>query len=69
MRNFMTEQPPDLEAMAAALRASGQYRVLRRLAPRPPIAIPDGILVRTGLFVDVETTGWTGAATRSSSWR
>jgi DNA polymerase-3 subunit epsilon len=57
MRNFMTEQAPDLEAMAAALRASGQYRVLRRLASRPPIAIPDGVLLRTGLFVDVETTG------------
>ena len=53
----MSEEAPDLEAMAAALRASGRYRVLRRLAPRPPIAIPDGVLVRTGLFVDVETTG------------
>jgi DNA polymerase-3 subunit epsilon len=34
-----------------------EYRVLRRLAPRPPIAIPDGVVTRTGLFVDVETTG------------
>jgi DNA polymerase-3 subunit epsilon len=31
--------------------------VLRRLAPRPPIAIPDGVVTRLGLFVDVETTG------------
>jgi DNA polymerase-3 subunit epsilon len=46
----MTEQALDLEAMAAALRASDAYRVLRRLAPRPPVAIPDGVIVRTGLF-------------------
>lgn len=53
----MTEQNPDLEAMAAALRASGEYRVLRRLGPRPTIAIPEGAVTRQGLFVDVETTG------------
>jgi DNA polymerase III subunit epsilon len=53
----MAEQDLDLEAMAAALRASGEYRVLRRLAPRPPIAVPDGVAARWGLFVDVETTG------------
>ncbi len=53
----MAEEAVDLEAMAAALEASGAYRVLRRLAPRPAIAIPDGVVTRTGLFVDVETTG------------
>jgi DNA polymerase-3 subunit epsilon len=57
MRDSMMEQALDLEAMAAALRASGEYRVLRRLTPRSPIAIPDGAVTRTGLFVDVETTG------------
>jgi DNA polymerase-3 subunit epsilon len=43
--------------MAAALEASGAYRVLRRLQPRSPRAAPGGAAVRTGLFVDVETTG------------
>lgn len=50
-------QLQDLEAMAETLRASGEYRVLRRLRPRPAIATPEGLIVRTGLFVDVETTG------------
>jgi DNA polymerase-3 subunit epsilon len=53
----MAEQDLDLEAMAAALRASGEYRVLRRLGPRPRIVVPDGVATRWGLFVDVETTG------------
>lgn len=53
----MVGQPQDLEAMAQTLRASGEYRVLRRLSPRPTLPIPDGLVVRTGLFVDVETTG------------
>lgn len=43
--------------MAARLEASGEYRVLRRLAPRPPVAPPPGMATRQGLFVDVETTG------------
>jgi len=47
----------DLEAMAAALEAGGDYRVLHRLRPRAPVAVPDGAVTRTGLFVDVETTG------------
>ncbi|WP_208789615.1 hypothetical protein [Caulobacter rhizosphaerae] len=45
----MEEPALDLEAMAAALQESGDYRVLRRLVPRPPVAIPDGVVVRTGL--------------------
>lgn len=66
MRNIMAEQPPDLEAMAAALRASGLYRE-RWLAPRPPLAIPAGVLVRTGLFsLMSRRQAWTGGATRSS---
>lgn len=47
----------DLAAMASRLEASGEYRVLRRLAPRAPVAPPSGIATRLGLFVDVETTG------------
>ena len=47
----------ELEAMAATLNASGQYRVLRRLEPRRVIERPDGSETRIGLFLDVETTG------------
>jgi DNA polymerase-3 subunit epsilon len=47
----------DLEAMAQALEASGDYRVLRKLKPRSPTEAPLGAKVRMGLFVDVETTG------------
>jgi len=57
MRKVMANEIQDLEAMAQVLRSSGAYRVLRRLAPRQAVAIPDGVLTRTGLFVDVETTG------------
>lgn len=47
----------DLAAMAAALTASGRYRVLRRLDPRPFTEPPDGSETCLGLFLDVETTG------------
>lgn len=47
----------DLEAMADALQASGQYRVQRRLQPRLRINDSRGAPTRLGLFVDVETTG------------
>jgi DNA polymerase-3 subunit epsilon len=47
----------ELEAMASALEASGQYRVLRKLQPRTRFFEPDGSRARLGLFVDVETTG------------
>ncbi len=46
-----------LEAAAALLEASQDYRVLRRLQPRAPVTgIPEQD-TRVGLFVDVETTG------------
>ncbi|HCJ22935.1 MAG TPA: DNA polymerase III subunit epsilon [Erythrobacter sp.] len=47
----------DFEAMAAALKASGQYRVQRRLEPRLRINNAHGAPTKLGLFVDVETTG------------
>lgn len=47
----------DLEAMATTLEASGEYRVLRKLKSQPPQPEPKVQGVRTGLFVDVETTG------------
>ncbi len=53
----MPSDAQTLDAMAAALNGSDRYRVLRRLAPRPPITPPDGLETRRGLFLDVETTG------------
>lgn len=47
----------ELERMAQILEASGDYRVLRRLKPRGGPAPPSSGDVRTGLFLDVETTG------------
>jgi DNA polymerase-3 subunit epsilon len=47
----------DLEAMARALEASGDYRVVRRLRPRAPRIPLSGTPIRHGLVVDVETTG------------
>jgi len=46
-----------LEAMAASLEASGEYRILRKLRPLGAEPPPDGMATKTGLFVDVETTG------------
>jgi DNA polymerase III subunit epsilon len=47
----------ELDAMAVALEASGDYRVLRKLRPRTTILPSDGSPTRRGLFIDVETTG------------
>ena len=52
----MDDKTAHLEAMAEALEATGRYRVLRKLEPRAAQASLAGP-VRTGLFVDVETTG------------
>jgi DNA polymerase-3 subunit epsilon len=46
-----------LEAMAAQLAASGHFRVLRRIAPRPTVMPPAGTPTRLGLLLDLETTG------------
>jgi hypothetical protein len=44
---------PDLAAMAEMLRASGRYRVQRRLEARLAFSVPDESATRTALFVDV----------------
>jgi DNA polymerase-3 subunit epsilon len=49
--------PSQLEAMAALLEASGQFRVLRRITLRPPRDVPPGVPRRLGLLLDLETTG------------
>ena len=46
----------ELETVAAALEASGDYRVVRRLDARPPLPSPPAGS-RVGLVIDVETTG------------
>jgi DNA polymerase-3 subunit epsilon len=46
-----------LEPLARQLEASGDYRVIRRLRPRPSMPPPPGLALRSGLVVDVETTG------------
>ncbi len=47
----------NLEELAAALEANPDYRVLRRLRPRAMAEGFDDVETRTGLVVDVETTG------------
>ena len=47
----------DLAAMADALGKSPDYRVLRRLVPRTEFAPSDGQATKTGIMLDVETTG------------
>ncbi len=47
----------DHESLALALEATGDYRVLRRLKPRPPAVEAPGSHARMALYVDVETTG------------
>jgi DNA polymerase-3 subunit epsilon len=46
-----------LEAMAETLERSGDYRVLRRLAPFALRTPPANVRTRLGLVVDTETTG------------
>lgn len=46
-----------LEAMAATLEASGDYRVLRRLGPRAALPPAPGVVLNLGIYLDIETTG------------
>jgi DNA polymerase III subunit epsilon len=55
-----TSPTPSLEAMAGQLEASGLYRILRRVEPRPhrPDRMPlPGSDRRLGIVIDTETTG------------
>jgi DNA polymerase-3 subunit epsilon len=51
--------PPEdnFEAMAAALEATGDYRILRRLRPWINAGLDDGNEEKIGVIVDLETTG------------
>lgn len=53
----MTAIKDELEAMANALDATGEYRVLRRLVLGTRFASSDGTETRKGLYIDLETTG------------
>lgn len=57
MAPAVTEPGAHLEALAAELTSSGLYRVQRRVPVRTIITPPDDTPTRTGLFIDVETTG------------
>jgi Exonuclease len=47
----------DLPSMAETLAKSPDYRVLRRLVPRTEFAPSEGQSTKTGILLDVETTG------------
>ena len=53
----MLENDLTLAAMAEALAKSADYRVLRRLVPRKTLAASIGQSTKTGILLDVETTG------------
>jgi DNA polymerase-3 subunit epsilon len=55
--NPMLENDLTLAAMAEALAISTDYRVLRRLVPRETFNPPIGLITKTGILLDVETTG------------
>ena len=46
-----------LAKMAEMLAQSPDYRVLRKLVPRDELAPCNGQTTRTGILLDVETTG------------
>lgn len=53
----MTVASPHLDELARQLEASGNYRVLRRLRLEERVEAGDGSNTRTGMFLDVESTG------------
>jgi DNA polymerase-3 subunit epsilon len=53
----MPQQDTELDEMVAKLEASGDYKVLRRLVPRPPTPAPAGYTGKVGVIIDLETTG------------
>ena len=53
----MLEKDLTLAAMAEALAKSTDYRVLRRLVPRETFNSSVGLITKSGILLDVETTG------------
>src|SRR6266852_5479889 len=57
MVDLMLPEEIDLAAMAKTLAKSPDYRVLRRQMPRTEFASWEGQATKTGILLDVETTG------------
>src|SRR5271154_526680 len=57
MADLMPISDSDLDAMAEVLEKSDDYRVLRRLKPRTIFTPDGGLPTKTGVLLDVETTG------------
>lgn len=53
----MIHERADLAAMVETLKASGDYKVLRRLVPRLPFELLADPSAKTAILLDVETTG------------
>jgi DNA polymerase-3 subunit epsilon len=53
----MPHQKAELDDLARKLEESGDYRVLRRLAPRELTPAPAGYSGKLGIVLDLETTG------------
>lgn len=57
MVDIMSSENVNLARMAQMLAQSPDYRVLRKLVPREEFAAFEGQETRTGILIDVETTG------------
>lgn len=53
----MHNSAAETENLAERLEATGDYKILRRLKPRPVIAELDGNANHVGIMLDLETTG------------
>lgn len=51
------QQNTRLDDLARRLEATGDYKVLRRLVPRPPIPMSADYSGKIGIIIDFETTG------------
>ncbi|HCL67665.1 MAG TPA: DNA polymerase III subunit epsilon [Rhizobium sp.] len=56
-RSYQAAICSDDEAMARYLEATGNYRILRKLLPRPIVEHPRPEFRRRGVILDTETTG------------
>jgi DNA polymerase-3 subunit epsilon len=61
MADLMRIPDSDLAAMAEVLQKSEDHRILRRLKPQTVFAPDDGLPTKTGVLLDVETTGLNSA--------
>lgn len=52
-----SHQRNNLDEIAHSLEATGDYKILRRLVPRPAMGVPAGYAGKRGVILDLETTG------------